>query len=532
MHAFAVEKSQEQDSPNLPSTRQEASADWSQSPSILNARRAATFNASEDIHEQEAERVAHQVLHASGPQFRPTCPCAGRCPRCVEDSPLRAPAHLSQMPATESLGATAAMPPIVSEVIASSGKPLDSRTRAFMEPRFGYDFSAVRIHSDSSAAESAEGLNALAYTVGRDVIFRAGSYQPETSQGQRLLAHELSHVVQQKGARPLGGLAVNRAALSTSGPRIQRQEMEPWQGVVNTEEDPLMMRATPEVTSPSHLNAVGKLAKGASVTVLSGSKFGWMKVRGTTTEGDEKTGFVRGKYIEPGASTKPSTPASGGTPAAPATPPISVDKIDVVTSSAGAEKGFIKGVGNSDPNNPGPFNTPPSPLSPDWPFSGECTNVHQIHFHLDNGKSAKVLPMRQVKATWSYGGASGFESQMPEDKEPPPGSSKATVPGGFAGTRSADDGPPAHEILRPTTDKIAISDTPGVKSGLGTWLSPYPFKMDMDFVLTIWAKAGYPIARVTFSVFIEKRDEKEVPNQRNEVVVKQKQDLVRDVVLP
>lgn len=89
------------------------------------------------------------------------------------------------------------VPPIVHEVLGSSGQPLDAVTRAFMEPRFGHDFSQVRVHTDARAAESARAVNALAYTVGRDVVFGAGEYKPGTSDGRRLLAHELTHVMQQ-----------------------------------------------------------------------------------------------------------------------------------------------------------------------------------------------------------------------------------------------------------------------------------------------------------------------------------------------
>src|SRR5260221_14094093 len=88
------------------------------------------------------------------------------------------------------------VPPIVHEVLRSSGQPLDAGTRAFMEPCFGYDFSQVRVHTDAKAAESAQAVNALAYTAGRDVVFGAGQYAPETSKGKRLMAHELAHVVQ------------------------------------------------------------------------------------------------------------------------------------------------------------------------------------------------------------------------------------------------------------------------------------------------------------------------------------------------
>ena len=88
-------------------------------------------------------------------------------------------------------------PPIVHEVLRSPGQPLDQQTRAFMEPRFGHDFSKVRIHADDLASQSAQSVNALAYTVGNNIAFRSGLYAPSSSEGRRLLAHELTHVVQQ-----------------------------------------------------------------------------------------------------------------------------------------------------------------------------------------------------------------------------------------------------------------------------------------------------------------------------------------------
>src|SRR5829696_8406704 len=88
------------------------------------------------------------------------------------------------------------VPPIVHDVLRSPGQPLDPGTRAFMEPRFGHDFGRVRVHTDTKAAESAQAVNALAYTVGHDVVFGADQYAPRTSEGRRLLAHELVHVVQ------------------------------------------------------------------------------------------------------------------------------------------------------------------------------------------------------------------------------------------------------------------------------------------------------------------------------------------------
>jgi hypothetical protein len=98
----------------------------------------------------------------------------------------------------------------VHEVLGSPGQPLDPATRAFMEPRFGHDFSKVRVHSDPAAATSARSVNALAYTVGSDVAFDTGRYAPHSSEGRHLLAHELAHVVQQQGS----GASFQRSSLS------------------------------------------------------------------------------------------------------------------------------------------------------------------------------------------------------------------------------------------------------------------------------------------------------------------------------
>jgi hypothetical protein len=96
------------------------------------------------------------------------------------------------------------VPPSMYEVLRSAGQPLDPGTRAFFERRFGYDFSRVRVHTDAKAAESARAVNALAYTVGPDIALAPGQYASRTNKGQRLLAHELAHVVQQGGRRRSG----------------------------------------------------------------------------------------------------------------------------------------------------------------------------------------------------------------------------------------------------------------------------------------------------------------------------------------
>ena len=110
----------------------------------------------------------------------------------------------------------AGVPPIVHDVLRSSGRPLDPATRAFMEPRFGHDFGRVRVHADARAAASARAVHALAFTVGRDIVFAPGQYAPSSTEGRRLLAHELAHVVQQRGTT--GGVLPHLAVGAGSDP--------------------------------------------------------------------------------------------------------------------------------------------------------------------------------------------------------------------------------------------------------------------------------------------------------------------------
>jgi hypothetical protein len=114
----------------------------------------------------------------------------------------------------------AAVPPAVSEVLRSPGQPLDTATRGFLERRFGYDFSRVRVHTDYKAAESATSVNALAYTVGRDIVFGAGQFAPSTKAGMNLLAHEITHVVQQNSLDASGQTV---AELGQRGDSYERQ---------------------------------------------------------------------------------------------------------------------------------------------------------------------------------------------------------------------------------------------------------------------------------------------------------------------
>jgi hypothetical protein len=107
--------------------------------------------------------------------------------------------------------------PVKDVVGRGGGNPLDEKTRTDMEARFGEDFSAVRVHTDGQAGDSARSVNAHAYTVGHDIVFAAGQFDPGTPAGQRTIAHELTHVVQQRsgpvdGSPVAGGIRLSHPA--------------------------------------------------------------------------------------------------------------------------------------------------------------------------------------------------------------------------------------------------------------------------------------------------------------------------------
>jgi hypothetical protein len=163
----------------------------------------------DDPLEREADRIAERVAQASDRSSPTTssdlalhrkCACGGsseamgeceECKRKRETALQRSPTQ------AESPGVA---PAVVHDVLNSSGQPLGSRERAFFEPAFGHDFSRIRIHTDERAAESARSVNALAYTVGRDIVFDTGRYAPQTKNGRKLVAHELTHTLQQSSA--------------------------------------------------------------------------------------------------------------------------------------------------------------------------------------------------------------------------------------------------------------------------------------------------------------------------------------------
>lgn len=161
-----------------------------------------------DEQEEEGVQAKHLPGHSAGLHVQRVC---AECEEEMQRQPVIQPKGVS--------GLTSQVSPSVAANIHSmnsGGKPLPRSARSFFEPRFGADFSGVRVHTDTRSAETAKSINARAFTVGRNIAFGAGEYAPETQAGRRLLGHELTHVMQQKG----------------EGQRIQRDDgwWEDWFG--------------------------------------------------------------------------------------------------------------------------------------------------------------------------------------------------------------------------------------------------------------------------------------------------------------
>src|SRR4030095_341884 len=136
-----------------------------------------------DVYEQEADKTAEQVRRTPAPSVQRKCAgCA------AEDDEITVQRKPGSQSSSSSKGFVQNL---------GSGESLDSTTRAFFESRFRFGFGDARTQRDSKARESAQSVNAVAYTAGRDIVFQSDHYQPDTSAGQKLIAHELTHVVQQ-----------------------------------------------------------------------------------------------------------------------------------------------------------------------------------------------------------------------------------------------------------------------------------------------------------------------------------------------
>lgn len=188
-----------------------------------------------DIEEKKAGSVVDQILRSHGGAGSAPCSCAAgeeMCDECQQKQVAvsRKTVGASGTPALASHG-------VLDTTLGSAWHPLDAPTRACFEPRFGRDFSGVRVHTDASAASSARSIQALAYAAGEHLVFDAGQFAPGTESGARLLAHELAHVVQQdkagsadhrihRQAAPEGGSQQPSTAEPTIAPASSVQGMQ------------------------------------------------------------------------------------------------------------------------------------------------------------------------------------------------------------------------------------------------------------------------------------------------------------------
>src|SRR5215510_2132319 len=174
-----------------------------------------TVSKPDDAYEREADRVADEVMRMPEPAgHQAALGASGAPPRiqrlcaeCEEEMHRKTavedeePLVQAKREGAELEDGAARIAPYVNS-LSGRGEPLAPSTRAFMEPRFGVDFGAVRVHTDAAADRSAQSIQALAYTTADHIVFRAGRYDPSSHDGRQLLAHELAHAVQQSASPP------------------------------------------------------------------------------------------------------------------------------------------------------------------------------------------------------------------------------------------------------------------------------------------------------------------------------------------
>ena len=288
-------------------------------PLALPLQRRGAVGSRSDPHEVEAEAMAAQV--AGG-------------------GPARARGTADGIEPVEP-------PPIVHDVLRGAGQPLDGGTRALMEPRFGLDLSGVRVHTGAQADESARAVGARAYAVGRDAVFAAGQYDPKSREGLRLLAHEVSHTVQQTGGAPAG------LGLSSAAPAVAR---DPTPQDAPKKDDPKKKPDPVTVTAPAEdlLNPSGPIAPVKGGGQASGGGTG--QTAGATPAVPLPQQYTPSPppLAPTGYTPLPPVPsqsggsAAGGGPAAPSR----LSLHDFGRLSLGLRLGFPELEKNKDPNAP------------------------------------------------------------------------------------------------------------------------------------------------------------------------------------
>ena len=243
-----------------------------------------------DVYEQEADRVAEEVMRMPEPQVQ----------RHPEEEKKKKEIGILQT--KQIVGMT---PEVTTELesciqaLRSGGQLLPKSIRVFFEPRFGYDFSHVRVHADTGAADVTRTVNARAFTLGRDVVFAQGQYATDTTEGKRLMAHELTHVVQQGAAgKGVDGGAVGSGGINATGLAVEmiareEPEEENAQGVTAVTDD--------TVYKVSDLNALLRTAPpGVASTGTKIPRDAQVKIAQRFTKDGKSYVFVKKAYGDKG----------------------------------------------------------------------------------------------------------------------------------------------------------------------------------------------------------------------------------------
>lgn len=176
------------------------------------------------MREFDREQPVHVHPQRSGPsrdEARPPAP--GRSPALNTASMLHLQRTAGNQGVLQMLADDEERSPVHDVVGSGGGSPLDSSTKSTMESAFGASFGDVRVHTDDQASRSAEAVGANAYTVGNDVVFKQGQYDPGSKGGQKTIAHELSHVVQQSRGPVDGTAAPGGIQVSDPSDRFERE---------------------------------------------------------------------------------------------------------------------------------------------------------------------------------------------------------------------------------------------------------------------------------------------------------------------
>jgi hypothetical protein len=231
MNACAAKaKAHENSSADKAKKRAEPAAERAMNPAwarvALGIQTRLAVSQPDDPYEREADSVADQVMRmaepsvaqSAPPSIQMKCKCGGES-NCGCDEKIQTKRSTDRAGPGATYDTDAAV-----RAARGAGSPLPANVRSYYEPRFGRDFSGVRVHTGGEAADSARGLRARAFTLGSDIVFGSGHYAPQTADGQQLLAHELTHVVQQGGAA--AGERGGSLGVTSSTARVARDDIE------------------------------------------------------------------------------------------------------------------------------------------------------------------------------------------------------------------------------------------------------------------------------------------------------------------